>query len=340
MPIGDPGNESYQHLPGHPRDRIHLDAKPGGYTKRLYDPTTPATNNYATAQQGDFSADLSRSRLDLFLQSPRDFWMRYHGWESQVSGASFTVNDRMGTLAEAHFDAIRAGTFTGTSPFLDGTDYATCTPFVHPTNPEFINEFCGRKGQSWSWARTHGVLYQRPSDPHAMLNVYGEPDDLLVMEAEDGGHPYIVVVDFKTGSSGNPKYDKWFETNYHAAYRVQLEFYAWLVEQIIARDNLPYRVYPRGVHIHMNIGRTEARLFQTSTDTQVSFSHELMDVELDWSWMNPTLELALECILMTSPPPVQMLPMRRAGYAPKMHDNWSFAERYQWLMTNHPGSWP
>ena len=56
-----------------------------------------------------------------------------------------------------------------------------------------------------------------------MLNVYGEPDDLLVMEAEDGGHPYIVVVDFKTGSSGNPKYDN--ETNYHAAYRVQLEFY-------------------------------------------------------------------------------------------------------------------
>jgi len=50
--------------------------------------------------------------------------------------------------------------------------------------------------------------------------------------------------------------------------------------------------------------------------------------------------LALECILMPSPPPVQMLPMRTARGAPKMHDNWSFAERYQWLMTNHPGSWP
>ena len=54
MPIGDPGNESYQHLPGHPRDRIHLDAKPGGYTKRLYDPTTPATNTYATARARRF----------------------------------------------------------------------------------------------------------------------------------------------------------------------------------------------------------------------------------------------------------------------------------------------
>ena len=340
MPIGDPGNESYQHLPGHPRDRIHLDAKPGGYQKRLYDPTTPATNTYATSRAGDFSADVSRSRLDLFLQSPRDFWMRYNGWDSQVSGAMFTVNDRMGTLAEAHFDSIRAGTFAGTSPFLAGTAYANCTPFVHPTNPEFINEFCGRKSQSWSWARTHGVLYKRPSDPHAMINVYGEPDDLLVMKAEDGGDPYIVVVDFKTGSSGNPNYSTWFEDKFHAAYRVQLEFYAWLLEQIIARDNLPYRVYPRGVHIHMNIGRTEDRLFQTSNATQVSFTHELMDVELDWSWMNPTLELALECILMPSPPPVQMLPMRTARGAPKMHDNWSFAERYQWLMTNHPGSWP
>ena len=131
----------------------------------------------------------------------------------------FTVNDRMGTLAEAHFDDIRAGTFAGTSPFLAGTAYANSTPFVHPTNPQFINEFCGRKSQSWSWARTHGVLYKRPSDPHAMINVYGEPDDLLVMEAEDGGDPYIVVVDFKTGSSGNPKYSTWFEDKFHAAYR-------------------------------------------------------------------------------------------------------------------------
>ena len=340
MPIGDPGNESFQHLPGHPRDRIHLDAKPGGYTKRLYDPSTPATNAYATARGGDFTADLSRSRLDLFLQSPRDFWMRYHGWEAQVSGPMFTVNDRMGTLAEAHFDAIRTGAFSGVSPFLDGTPYANCAPFVHPTNPDFIDTFCGRRSMSWSWARTHGVLYQRPTDPHAMLNVYGEPDDILVMDAEDGGDPYLVVVDFKTGSSANPKYEKWFETNYHAAYKVQLEFYAWLLERILARDQLPFRVATKGVHIHMNIGRSEERLFEASGATQVGFSHQLMDVDLDWSWVEPTLDLALECILMPSPPPVQMLPMRTARGAPKMHDNWSFAERYQWLMTNHPGSWP
>jgi len=339
MPIGDPGDESYQHLPGHPRDRIHLEAKSGGYQKRLYDPRTPATNTYSNIR-GDFSSDLSRSRLDLFLKSPRDFWMRYNGWDSQLSGPPFTVNNRMGTLAEAHFDAIRNSTFTGVSPFLAGTAYANCSPFVHPTKSDFIDEFCGRKSQSWTWARTHGVLYKRSSDPHAMLNVYGEPDDLLVMKAEDGGDPYLVVVDFKTGSSRDPKYSTWFDQDYHVGYRVQLEFYAWLLEQIIARDNLPYRVYRRGVHIHLNIGRTENRLFQTSTAPQVSFTHNLMDVELDWSWVEPTLGLALECILMPNPPPVQMLPMRRASAAPKMHDNWSFAERYAWLMANHPGSWP
>ena len=340
MAIGDPGYESYQHLPGHPRDRIHLDAKPGGFQKRKYDPTTAATNTYATSRDGDFSADLSRSRFDLFLKSPRDFWMRYNGWADKMGGAAFTVNDRMGTLAEAHFDAIRAGTFTGTSPFLDGTPYANCTPFVHPNNPDFINEFCGRKSSSWSWARTHGVLYKRPSDPHYMVNVYGEPDDLLVMEAEDGGDPYIIILDFKTGSSKGPQYEKWFESDFHVSYRVQLEFYAWLMEQIILRDNLPYRVYPLGVHIHMNIGRTEDRLFQTSNDEQVSFTHRLIDIELDWSWIEPTLELALECILMPSPPQVQMLPMRTSRGTPKMHENWSFAERYQWLMVNYPSSWP
>jgi hypothetical protein len=121
---------------------------------------------------------------------------------------------------------------------------------------------------------------------------------------------------------------------------VQLEFYAWLLERIVARDQLPFRVSTKGVHVHLNIGRTEERLFEASNATQVGFTHELMDVDLDWTWVEPTLDLALECILMPSPPPVQMLPMRRASAAPKMHDNWSFAERYQWLMANHPGSWP
>ena len=41
MPIGDPGNESYQHLPGHPRDRIHLDAKPGGWLIPQHPQRTP-----------------------------------------------------------------------------------------------------------------------------------------------------------------------------------------------------------------------------------------------------------------------------------------------------------
>ena len=41
-----------------------------------------------------------------------------------------------------------------------------------------------------------------------MLNVYGEPDDILVMEAEDGGDSYLVVVDFKTGCL-RIQYEKW-----------------------------------------------------------------------------------------------------------------------------------
>ena len=336
---------SFQHLPGHPRDRIHLGAKPGDYgPKKLYDPTIPATNNFQDWQDrnSNFTADLSRSKMDLFLKSPRDFWLKYHeGYKEQIDSPSWTINDRIGTLAEAHFDEIRANGNTATSPLLAGTIFDSAKPFIHPSNPDFIEILCGRRPNSWSHVRTLGVLHQRTSDPHAMLNVYGEPDDILEMEDEHG-NPVLVIVDFKAGSKHPPNldYSKWFTDKYHVGYRVQLEFYAWLLEQIIARDNLPHRVHPVGANIHLNIGRSQDTLFPSGGSPELTIDHELIPVELDWSWVGPTLDLAIECILDTTPPPVQQLPMRQTRWPDKAHDNWVFSERYEWLMNNHPGSWP
>ena len=336
---------SFQHLPGHPRDRVHLNSKSGDYgPKKKYDPSVAATNHYQNWQDrnSDFTSDLSRSKLDLFLKSPRDFWMKYHeGFKEQIDSPKWTINDRIGTLAEAHFDEIRASGNTAKSPLLDGTFFDSAKPFIHPSNPDFIEILCGRRTNSWSHVRTLGVLYKRSSDPHAMINVYGEPDDILEME-DDDGNPVLVIVDFKAGSKHPPNlnYSKWFTDKFHVGYRVQLEFYAWLLEQIIARDNLPHKVHPVGANIHLNIGQSQDTLFPSSSTPELTIEHELIPVELDWSWVGPTLDLAIECILDTSPPPVQELPMRQARWPDKVHDNWVFSERYEWLMNNHPGSWP
>jgi len=343
--VGDVGNESFQHLPDHPRKRLHLGAKPGGYSgKKIYDPTKPATNHFQNWQdrKSDFSSDMSRSKMDLFLKSPRDFWMRYNtGFTEQMDSPSWTINDRVGALAEAHFDAIRAAGNKHQSPLLANTMFANAKPFIHPSKPDFIEILCGRRPNSWSHVRTMGVLFKRYQDPHAMLNVYGEPDDILEMEDEDG-NPVLVIVDFKAGSKkpANLDYTKWFTDKFHAGYILQLEFYAWLLEQIIAGEGLPHKVLPVGANIHLNVGQSQADLFSAGASPSLTIDHELIPVDLDWSWVAPSIVLAIECLLEPDPPPVQPLPMKTARGVPKIHDNWAFAERFEWLMNNHPGSWP
>ena len=347
---------SDQFVPNPIQDRIHLGKKLGGYSgKRIYDPATPATNTYYNMRSGDFSKDLSHSRFVMFLKSPRSFWLRQnHGFVEKYDGPQFTLNSRVGILAEAHFDSLRSAATLTYSPLLAGTEFENCVPFIHPTDPDFIDTFCGRRTHSWSWARTHGFLFQRPSDPHPMLNVYGEPDELVEFTDEDG-QKWIVIVDFKAKST-NPRYGeeneydpnklnsrgipKHFAENFGVSHRIQLEFYGWLLEKIIQRDNLPHKVYPIGHHVVFNVGQDQDDIFNNGSSLNLGMSHYNISVPLDWSWIEPSIELALECILSPDLPDKQGLPSRTGRGAEKFYDFEVFDDRYEWMMNNHPSSWP
>ena len=296
--------------------------------------------------------DFSQGKFQLFLQSPRQFWMHYNGpFEASHNSPQFTVNSRVGTLAESSTDNIRSSGSgsVGSLPFYAGTPLASMRPFVHPTVPDFNQEFCGRNSWApWSWARKHGILYQRSSDPFARFNIYGMPDDLLEFEDEKG-QKWIVVVDYKTTSTSNwtTKIQEWFDPRnekYHRGYIVQLEFYAWLMEQIIQRDGLPHRVWPVGHHIAFNVGHDG----QTDLGSlQLNLESAHIPIDLDWSWIQPTIDLAIECVLSPDLPPKQGLPNppnRSTGHPssalPKHHDFEVSDDRYDWMMSNHPGSWP
>ena len=347
---------SDQLVPDPIQDRIYMKQALDGYSgKRIYDPTTPATKTYYDSFNGDFSKDLSHSRFVMFLKSPRSFWLRFNqGFSEKYDGPQFTLNNRVGTLAEAHFDTLRATSPLAPSPLLAGTEFENCLPFIHPTDPDFIETFCGRRTNSWQWTRTHGHLFQRSSDPHPMLNVYGEPDELVEFTDEDG-QQWIVVIDFKAQSS-NPKYGEKKEYNpsklkrngipkhfgeaFGVSHRVQLEFYAWLIEKIIQRDNLPHKVYPVGHHVIFNVGWDQGDIFNNTTSPNLGMSRYNVSVPLDWSWIEPSIELALECILSPTLPDKQGLPTRTGTGAEKFYDFEVLDDRYAWMQANHPGSWP
>tara|TARA_B100001996_G_scaffold143960_1_gene109495 strand:- start:2470 stop:3531 length:1062 start_codon:yes stop_codon:yes gene_type:complete len=347
---------SDQFVPDPIQDRIYLGKKMGGYSgKRIYDPSTPATNTYYNMREGDFSKDMSHSRFSLFLKSPRSFWLRYtQGFVEKYDGPQFTLNNRVGTLAEAHFDLLRNTSPLSPSPLLAGTEFENCLPFIHPNDPDFIETFCGRRTHSWSWARTHGFLFKRKSDPHHMLNVYGEPDELVEF-TDKSGQKWIVIIDFKAKSS-NPHYGenneyspeelnrrgipKHFGEGFGVSHRIQLEFYAWLLEKIIQRDNLPHKVYPVGHHVIFNVGWDQDDIFNGGSSMNLEMSSYNVSVPLDWSWIESSIELALECILDAKLPDKQGLPSRNGRGQEKFYDFEVFDDRYEWMQNQHPGNWP
>lgn len=357
MPVGDPGNESHQYVPGGAYNRVYVGNKGiGGYSGRTwtYDPSTPATNTFTDSNRADFSKDLSQGQFANFLQSPRLFWMRYRaGFNEKYSTPTFTINSRIGRLAEASTDQLRTQTplpTVGTLPFFAGTPLANMVPFVHPTDSDFTDDILGRHPTGeYKFARARGVLYGRASDPYPRLNVYGMPDDLFEFEDEDG-QKWMVIVDYKSTTTPDlqAKLNTWWDIRdqpYHRPYMTQLEFYAWLMERIIQREGLSHQVWPIGYHVVFNIGQSgQANL--SGASLSLNLESGVTQHEMDWSWIEPTIDLAIECLLDNTPPPKQGVPgppNRRTGAASTSvhYHPWDIIDdRYDWLQTNHPGSWP
>ena len=367
MTIGTPGNESYQHLPDFPARRILVEKVLGGYDRASYDPSTPADQIYKGPgdKTGDFTKDLSQGTLGDFLESPRQFWLRFNGaFAAKLSSASFTINGRIGDLAEASTDAIRASgtpTTVGTIPHFVGTPLEDMYPWVHPTDSDFFGDLCGRHPHNeWRHARTRGILYQRSVDPYPRFNVYGMPDDIFEF-TDDEGQPWLVIIDYKSTSSSSippdastpskweDKIDNWWNPRhtsgkFHRAYIRQLEFYAWLMERIVAREGLPHKIHPVGHHIVFNAGHNGQTDFNGGLNLQLQSAH--LELTLDWSWVEPTIDLAIECILDPNIPPKQPLlnpPNAKTGAPSKTANYHNFDvmdNRYEWMMNNQPGSWP
>jgi hypothetical protein len=99
-------------------------------------------------------------------------------------------------------------------------------------------------------------------------------------------------------------------------------------------------VWPVGHHIILNVGRDQTDIFNGGSSMSLTVEHYNVSVELDWSWIEQSIELALECILDPNLPDKQGIPTRTGKGAPKFYDFDVFDDRYEWMMNNHPGSWP
>lgn len=211
---------------------------------------------------------LSRSKLDLFIECPRCFYLDRRLGVGRPQGFPFNLNSAVDRLLKTEFDAYRAA---GTRPPLLERYGVDASPARHENLDDWRENFRGVR-----------VLHDETN-----FEVFGAIDDLW----QDSSGDYVVV-DYKaTSKSGRITA---LDQDWHAGYKRQVEVYQWLLR----RTGLP--VSDIGYFVYCN-GRSDAVAF----DARLEFEVTLIAHRGDDAWVEPTLRQAHACLTADEAPPAE-----------------------------------
>jgi CRISPR/Cas system-associated exonuclease Cas4 (RecB family) len=202
---------------------------------------------------------LSRSKIDLFIECPRCFYLDLKYGIARPPGYPFTLNSAVDTLLKKEFDFHRAN---GTKhPLIEkyGID-------AHPVSHEKLDQ--------WRHTFTGVQCIHKPTN----FLIYGAIDDLW----QDSEGNYIVV-DYKATSKNkeiNELNEEW-----HKAYKRQMEVYQWLLRQNGCK------VSDTGYFVYCN-GKSDLKAF----DAKLEFDITLIPYTGNDSWIKPTLFEIHKCL--------------------------------------------
>ncbi len=209
---------------------------------------------------------LSRSKLQLFLDCPRCFYLDRKDGVGRPDGMVFSLNIAVDTLLKREFDSCRARGEPHPLMRLHGID---AVPYQHP------------ELETWREPLRGGLRYHHA--PSGFL-VTGAPDDLWVTPAGS-----LIVVDYKaTSSDRTPS----MEDPSRTGYRRQLECYQWLLRR------LGFTVERTAYALFANADRS-----RSSFDQTLRFSLSLSAYDGNDAWVDDALLDAHSCLEHALPPP-------------------------------------
>lgn len=202
---------------------------------------------------------LSRSKLDLFLNCPRCFYLDRRLGVSQPPGFPFNLNSAVDTLLKKEFDIHRAGKTTHPLMKAYGLDLV---PFRHELMAEWRENFKGVR-----------FLHQ-PTN----FIITGAVDDLWV-----DGKGVIYVVDYKSTSKTT---EVNLDAEWQLGYKRQLEVYQWLLRQN------GFKVSDTGYFVYAN-GQTDREAF----DGKLEFNIKIIAYAGDDAWVEKEIIRARQCLM-------------------------------------------
>lgn len=221
-----------------------------------YNPNRIESWNY-----GGNNWKLSRSKIDLFLECPRCFYLDNKLGTKRVPGYPFAINSAVDHLLKQEFDIHRAKNEQHPLQKEYGID-------AKPAAHEEIDE----------WRRNFGgVRYLH--EPTGLI-VTGAIDDLWV--SSKGEH---MVVDYKATAGDEAVKELSDEKSHHRGYKRQMEVYQWLLRQ----NGL--KVSDTGYFVYCT-GKQDRQAF----DKRIDFDIHLIAHKGDDSWVEKTLFEIKKCL--------------------------------------------
>lgn len=208
---------------------------------------------------------LSRSKIGLFLDCPRCFYLDFSCGVKRPEFPAFTLNSAVDHLLKKEFDTHRA---KGTRHPLLAHYGVPAVPFEHSDLPKWRHTFTG-------------IQYRhQPTD----FLIFGAIDDVWVNTKKE-----LHIVDYKaTAKNDDPDLDG----HWQQAFKRQMEVYQWLF-----RKN-GFNVSPIGYFVYVN-GRRDREAF----DGRLEFNVHLIPYEGSDAWIEPTLKKIRACVDGVVPTP-------------------------------------
>lgn len=209
---------------------------------------------------------LSRSKIDLFTECPRCFYLDRRLGVGRPPGFPFNLNSAVDHLLKKEFDVHRAD--KSTHPLMKAYGLTDVVPFAHKNMDTWRENFVG---------------IQFVHEPTHIL-VTGAVDDVWVNKNGE-----LHIVDYKSTAKDS---EVNLDADWQDGYKRQMEVYQWLFRQN------GFKVSDTGYFVYAN-GKRDRKAF----DAKLEFDIKLIPYTGSDNWIEPTLEKIKACLESDSIPP-------------------------------------
>ena len=211
---------------------------------------------YKPGQAATFK--VSRSKIELYMQCPRCFWLDTRLKITRPNSPPFNINKAIDELLKKEFDSYRKK--AEPHPLME-ENAIQAVPYQHEDLDKWRENFVG--------------VQHKHLDTN--LLVFGAVDDIWVTDKGE-----LIVVDYKATSKDK---EVSIDADWQISYKRQMEVYQWLLRQN------GFTVSDTGYFVYTN-GRIDLDGF----NDRVEFRTKVIPYTGSDSWVEPTIKKMKQCM--------------------------------------------